>query len=530
MSLVLQEPRRPVRIRQSPRARWYVVATVCIGAFMGQLDASIVTLALPRLGQDLHASVGAVVWVALAYLLTLIATVATVGHLADAFGRKLLYMYGFAVFTLASIVCGLAPDLPVLIAARVIQALGAAMLQANSVALITEAMPPPLLARGLGVQGTAQALGLALGPVIGGVLLALGGWRLIFLVNVPAGALGLVLGWLLLPRSRSRRNLAGGDPGGAALLAFAVGAPLAYLSLATQSGFGDPVLLAVLAAGVLAGALLVVHERLHPAPLIEPGLLRLAPLSVGLASGLLAYVALFATLFVVSYYLSARHVGSSLAGLELALLPAGIAIAALIAGRLTSRSRTRSLTAGGLALAGAGMLLIALAHDNGGLFVGLAVAGLGLGAFTPPNNASIMAAAPRNRTGLVSGMLNMARGAGTALGVAVASVIYTAAVGISGAHVSSAGVASAGDGLAITMAVLAALALVAGITLAVVRRPSRPDRPSCTALRRRQRATRGGRPRDSLPLNRSRRFACDVEHHPADGAQLGDDPRGDAVQ
>lgn len=137
MSVAVREPPRPTWVRESPRAHWYVVATVCIGAFMGQLDASIVTVALPRLGHDLHATVGAVSWVALAYLLVLIATVAVVGRFADAFGRKLLYTYGFAVFTAASAVCGLAPDLPILIAARVVQALGAAMLQANSVALIT---------------------------------------------------------------------------------------------------------------------------------------------------------------------------------------------------------------------------------------------------------------------------------------------------------------------------------------------------------------------------------------------------------
>ena len=128
-------------MRESPRAHWYVVGAVCIGAFMGQLDASIVTVALPRMGRDLHASLGSVEWVALAYLLVLVATVATVGRIADAVGRKLLYVYGFGVFTVGSALCGLAPTLPILIAARVLQAIGAAMLQANSVALIAEAMP-----------------------------------------------------------------------------------------------------------------------------------------------------------------------------------------------------------------------------------------------------------------------------------------------------------------------------------------------------------------------------------------------------
>ena len=315
--VLLTEPRRPVAVRESPRAHWYVVGTVCIGAFMGQLDASIVTLALPRLGRDLHASVGAVEWVALAYLLVLVATVATVGRVADAVGRKLLYVYGFGVFTAGSMLCGLAPTLAVLIAARVLQAIGATMLQANSVALIAEAMPRPLLGRGIGVQGTAQALGLALGPVVGGALLALGGWRLIFLVNLPAGAIGLALGWVLLPRSRSRRQAGRGDQLAAVLLALAAAGPLVYLSLAERAGYADPLLLAALVAGLLAAIAFVRRERRVDAPLIELSIFRRPELSIGLSSGLVSYVVLFGTLLVVPYYLSAKHVSFALVGVQL---------------------------------------------------------------------------------------------------------------------------------------------------------------------------------------------------------------------
>src|SRR5579875_2042092 len=189
---LLTEPARPASVRGFRHAPWLVVGTVCVGAFMGQLDASIVTLALPTLRNEFHTGLGA-----------LVSMVTVVGRLADMAGRKLLYTYGFAVFTLGSALCGLAPSLLTLVGARVLQAVGAAMLQANSVALITQAMPPRQLGRGIGVQGAAQALGLALGPAIGGLLIGLGGWRLIFFVNVPAGLLGLVSGWFLLPRTRA---------------------------------------------------------------------------------------------------------------------------------------------------------------------------------------------------------------------------------------------------------------------------------------------------------------------------------------
>jgi EmrB/QacA subfamily drug resistance transporter len=453
-------------VRASPRAHWYVVGTVCIGAFMGQLDASIVTLALPRLGRELHASVGAVEWVALTYLLVLVSTVATIGRLADAVGRKLLYVYGFGVFTAGSVLCGLAPTLAVLIAARVVQAVGAAMLQANSVALITEAMPSRLLGRGIGVQGTAQALGLALGPAVGGVLLALGGWRLIFLVNLPAGAIGLALGWFLLPRSRSRRPVGRGDRLGAVLLALSAAGPLLYLSLAGHAGYANPLLLVVLAAGLAAAIAFVRRERRVPEPLIDLSIFRRRAVSVGLGSGLTSYLVLFGTLVVVPYYLSAKHVDPALIGLQLAALPVAIGLAAPIAGRLLNRVGARLLTGSGLLLAGGGLLEIALRHDTPGLLIGLALAGLGLGAFTPANNATIMSASPKGHTGVVSGVLNMTRGFGTALGVALASALYLAASGATGAGASP---TSAATGLTVAVASLGAIAVAAAVAL--LRRP-----------------------------------------------------------
>ena len=429
-----------------------------IGAFIGQLDASIVTLALPRLSRDLNAGVGVVEWVALAYLLVLVASVATVGRLADAVGRKLLYVYGFGVFTAGSMLCALAPTLAVLIAARALQAVGAAMLQANSVALIVEATPRPQLGRAIGVQGTAQALGLALGPAVGGVLLALGGWRLIFLVNLPAGAIGLVLGWFLLPRSRSRRPAAEVDYLGALLLALAAAGPLLYLSLADRAGYASPLLLAALATGVLAAARFVRHERRATDPLIELSIFRRAELSIRLFSGLISYLVLFGTLFVVPYYLSASHAGAARAGLQLAVLPAAIAIAAPVAGRLLDRVGQRPLTAGGMILTAIGLLEIALWHRTPGLLTGLALAGFGLGAFTPANNATIMSAAPAGHTGIVSGVLNMTRGMGTALGVALASALYLATAGASNTG-------DAAHGLTAALAVFAGLALAVGLTI-----------------------------------------------------------------
>ena len=212
MVTLLREPARPAAIRDHRLAPWFAVATVCFGAFMGQLDASVVTVAFPALQRQFGAGLAATQWVSLGYLLVLTARLVPAGRWSDRAGRKLLYLYGFVVFSAASAGCGLAPSLGVLIALRVVQAAGAALLQANSVALVVTSVPARARRTALGIQAAAQAVGLACGPVIGGVLVGTVGWRWVFLVNVPVGLLAVVAGWFLLPRTRRS-----GEPGAAHL-------------------------------------------------------------------------------------------------------------------------------------------------------------------------------------------------------------------------------------------------------------------------------------------------------------------------
>jgi MFS family permease len=408
---LLREPRRPESVRSSPNAHWFVVGAVCIGAFMGQLDASIVTVALPHIGQSLQASAATVQWVALSYMLVLLATLLFVGQLADRIGRKLLYTYGFAVFTLGSLLCGLSSSLALLIGARVLQALGAAMLQANSVALIREAMPKGLLNRGIGIQGAAQAIGLAMGPAIGGLLIALGGWRLIFFVNVPVGIFAIVLARLLVPRSK--------------------------LGASTTRRFRG---------------------------LLE--LLRNPTIAFGVGGGLISYLVMFGALFVVPYYLVTDNVSASASGLQLAVLPIALGLTAPLAGRMADRVGVRPLTIGGLALTATGLAVIGLLHGTPPRLLGLAIAGVGLGAFTPVNNAAVMAAGPRERAGVLGGLVNMTRTLGAILGVALASLLYTSATGNS-SIAKAIPTATAAHGLTLTLLTLSALAALGALALLV---------------------------------------------------------------
>lgn len=425
--VLLREPARPRRIATASWAPGLVVATVCIGAFMGQLDASIVSLALPAIGRDLQVNSAQTEWVALCYLLTLVSLVAPVGRLADTVGRKLLYTYGFAVFGLASLACGLAPNLAVLDVFRVVQALGAAMLQANSVALIACAVPRRVLGRAVGVQGAAQAVGLALGPAAGGLLLQLGSWRLLFLLSVPAAVLGVLTGWFFLPRSRDLAARQPVDWRGLALFVPAIALSMMALSLATT--WHPAALLAVVA--IVLGVVFVRHARRVAAPLLDLRLFNL-DFSSGLASGLLSYTAMFGLLFTAPLVLgSGYHLASGRAGVILTLLPVALGVTAPFAGRLADTLGARTVTVAGMAVATAGLAGIAVSHSSLALFAGLlVVTGVGLGLFTPANNAAVMAAAPTRDSGAAAGILNMTRGLGTALGIAAATLVYNAAPGM----------------------------------------------------------------------------------------------------
>jgi EmrB/QacA subfamily drug resistance transporter len=418
-------------IARMPSYRWLVVGTVCVGAFLGQLDASIATLVLPTLEQVFHAEVAAVEWVAIAYLLTLAALVVTFGRLADMTGRKLLYNAGFLVFILGSGLCGLAPNLGLLIAARVLQAVGAAMLQSNSVAIITAAVPHRELGRAIGVQGAAQAVGLSVGPSVGGFLIGALGWQWVFYIAVPFGLAGTAMAWFILPRTaRSEGPEAQKgerfDWWGAVSFAAAVACGLLALTFGNSWGWTSPRLLAALALAAVTGAAFLLIEGRVRFPLVDFGLFRSRVFTAGILSGLLSYAVLFGALFLVPFMLQRTFDYSpQRTGLLLTVVPLGIAVLAPISGLLADRVGSRLPTMLGMALATVALLLLTL-EERGAIAIVLgilALFGIGLGFFTPPNNSAIMGSAPAHRLGVAGGVLNMTRSLGTSLGVAATGAI-----------------------------------------------------------------------------------------------------------
>jgi MFS family permease len=478
---LLREPARPAVIRDHPLAPWFAVATVCFGAFMGQLDASIVTVAFPALQRQFGAGLASVQWVSLSYLLVLTALLVPAGRWSDRTGRKLMYLYGFLVFAGASAACGLASCLGMLIALRVLQAAGAAMLQANSVALVVTSVPDRARRKALGVQAAAQAIGLASGPVAGGLLVAAVGWRWVFFLNVPVGVIAMLAGVYLLPRTRGLAGApraagdhgagpSGADLGGMGLLTVAVTAGMLVISC--LSGLGFPAwAIVVCAAGCAAAWLLLVrHERRCAAPLLDLRAMAASRVGPALGGALAAYLVLFGPLVLFPQIITAAGGSALSAGLRLVALPAGFGLAAatadrLLPGRWPNRYRC---VAGGLLAAGCAAALAVPVPDAVSVVL-LGLLGVGLGVYTPANNAEIMAAVPARDAAAAGGMVNMTRGIGTALGVLVVALGLHAAVLLRWPD----------GGQALSMAALAAVALFA--TWAALRSGPGGARPAGSA-------------------------------------------------
>ncbi len=455
-----------------PAYPWLVVGSVCIGAFMGQLDASIAQLVLPELRRAFHEPVRAVAWVSIAYLLVVTAMLPIVGRLSDIFGRKLLYCCGFLVFVVGSGLCGLAPNLDLLIGARVLQALGATLTMANSVAIIVATVDPARRGRALGVQSAAQAVGLSAGPALGGFLIGVLDWRWVFWLNVPVGLVGAGIAFLVLPRTERAWTPGRFDLIGAVLLVPALALLLLAVNPAGHAPIGSPLLLGPIVAGLALMIGFVYRQLRDRSPLIDPALFRSAVFVAGNIAGLLSYAILFGAFFVMPFVLERVYGCSPLtAGLRLTAIPVALAVAAPISGALYDGVGARLLRAAGTLTLLASSLLLAYVLDAGGgsrvaLLTGLlALLGAGQGLFTAPNNSEVMSAAASGATGQAAGLLQMMRTFGMSLGISLGSVILSLQLREVAGRPSMMELPAAdvAHGAALSFMAFAALALVAAL-------------------------------------------------------------------
>lgn len=443
------------------------MAALALSMLLASLGVSIANVALPELARIFAAPFADMQWVVLAYLLGVTTMVVIAGRLGDRFGHRRVLLAGLALFTAASILCGTAPTLGLLIAARAIQGMGGAMLMALTVTLVRETVAPGRLGTAMGLLGTMSAIGTALGPSLGGLLLAGPGWRALFLVMAPAGLAAFVLAARTLPASTGKTGARGFDIAGMLLLAIALGS---YALSMTAAGTGLPRIL-LLAGAALAGLLFLLVERRAAFPLVPPGAMRDRGLAAALGVNLIVAAVMMATLVVGPFHLSrALGLDAITVGLVMSVGPAISILGGVPSGRLVDRFGAGRVMLAGLTLLTAGALalaLVPLAAGIAGYVAAIILLTPGYQLFQAANNTAVMADVAADRRGVVSGLLALSRNLGLVTGASVMGALFAWASGE--ADVAMAAPEAVAHGQNVTFGVAAAM-LAAGLGVMLVRR------------------------------------------------------------
>lgn len=426
--------------------KWWTLLAVCTGMFMLLLDVTIVVVAQPEIQSGLHASLSDVQWVIDAYALTLASTLLTSGVLADRYGRKRLYLIGMTVFTLGSLLCGLARDPLMLIFARSAQGIGGAIMFATSLALLGHSFRGKERGVAFAIWGAVTGLAVSLGPVLGGVITTGWSWRGIFLVNVPIGILAIAITAFRVGESRSPDPEPPDWPGFVLLTAGLV--TLVYgLIRASERSWSDTAVIACLAAGGAALLAFVVVEHLVKHPTFDLSLLRIPTFTGGSVAAFTMTGSLFAMqLYLILYLQDVLGYSALGAGLRLAIISGAQLVTSAIAGRLSERVPIRWLIGPGLMLVGFGLILmsgLSGASSWTHLIPGFVVAGFGSGAVNPPLASTAIGVVTERQAGMASGVNSTFRQVGLATAIAVFGSVFTAALERNLSHAAPLAVSSA---------------------------------------------------------------------------------------
>ncbi|WP_042778646.1 MFS transporter [Sinorhizobium fredii] len=449
--------------------RWRL-ASISLSMLLASLGTSIANVGLPSLAEAFSASFQEVQWVVLAYLLAITTLIISIGRLGDIVGRRRLLLGGIALFTLASALCGAAPFLPWLVAARVLQGLGAAAMMALAMALVGEAIPKQKTGSAMGLLGTMSAIGTALGPSLGGALIAGFGWQAIFLVMVPAGLLALFLAHRALPADHpaSRPTRSGFDLAGTLLLAATLGTYALAMTIG-RGAFGMTNLMLLLMAIVGMCLFLFVESR-AASPLVRLSMLREPLLRSGLATSMLVATVMMTTLVVGPFYLS-RGLGLSaaLVGLVMSAGPVVSALAGVPAGRFVDRFGARRMAVAALGIMATGCLALSIAPQPLGVVgyvMPLIILTAGYALFQAAITTGVMKDARPEQRGTVSGLLNLSRNLGLITGASVMGAIFSF---VAASEAATAGSDAAAAGMRATFAVATVLVVFAAAIAAANR-------------------------------------------------------------
>jgi EmrB/QacA subfamily drug resistance transporter len=410
------------------RRRRLLVLVICSSSlFIVGLDSTIVNIALPAIGRDLHASVAGLQWTVDGYALVLASLLMLSGATADRVGRRRVFQIGLATFTVGSGLCSLAPGLGWLIAFRMLQAIGGSMLNPVAMSIITNTFTDKAeRARAIGIWGGAYGLSMSLGPVVGGLLVDSIGWRGTFYVNIPVGLAAIALTARFVPESRAPRPRRP-DPAGQALIVVMLGSLTYAIIEGPALGWRAPVIVVLFAVAAAALAVFVAYEARRAEPVLDPRFFRSAPFAGSVLTAISATAAVGGFLFLATLYLQdVRGMSALLAGLHILPMATMMALGAVVSGRILARRGARlPMLAAGVGLAAGGVLLSRLTASSalGPMIVTFAVFGLGGGVVNAPITYTAVSGMPVSQAGVASGIASSSRQIGQCLGIAVTGSI-----------------------------------------------------------------------------------------------------------
>ncbi|AIQ69693.1 MFS transporter [Paenibacillus graminis] len=408
------------------KKRWIILIVLNLFTFMSTLDGSIVNIALPVLVKQLHLPVAKVEWVTTGYLMAICSAVLFFGKLGDIAGKIRIFKIGTIIFVVGSLLCGLSASLPLLIASRVVQAIGASMTMANSQGIVTDIFPATERGKALGLIGTFVSLGSIAGPSLGGIIVSSLGWEYIFWVNVPIGLIAIVLGWKVLPKDLIRVK-AKIDLPGSLLFAIFIVALFAGLLLGQQLGYGDSRIISALAAAAAAFMVFLIVELRRSQPLLQLSLFKNPLFSLSILCGFLVFVANFCFNIIAPFYAqNMLNLSPFYAGFLLMLFPISMVIVAPLSGALSDKIGSEFLTFAGLIVMVIAQFGLARLHDGSAVAlvgVWIAMLGIGSGLFQSPNNSLVMSTVPRTQLGSAGSVNSLVRNVGMVVGITIATSI-----------------------------------------------------------------------------------------------------------
>ncbi len=444
-------------VARNPNYHWWAYGALFVGLFLTVMDQSGTNIALPRIADHFQADIPTVQWVSLGYTLATSAFLMPMGRLADILGRKEVYIAGFAVYVCAAAVGGISPVLLMVIGGKLLQGVGSAAIQANSMAMVADIFPPQQRGRALGLYMTIIGTGAISGPIVGGLLVAWLGWRAVFFATIPVGVIAAILALLIFNMPRPVRSQGGVsserfDWLGASLSSGGLVTFLLSMTNAYRFGWGSAPIVLGLAASAVFVIVFIWWEMRAPNAMLDLSLFRSRAFSMGVSARFLSFLGGTTVFFMMPFYLiEVLQYSSSKAGLMLVPGSVGMALSSPLVGRLSDKIGTRYLTMLGMTFSAAAMFLFSrLDLDSPAYLVaiGMALSGVGMGTFSSPNTSAIMGAADRQKYGIVSAFLNTTRTTANVSGVALATTIVTFAMASYGYEPSLSAISQdAGEGV-----------------------------------------------------------------------------------